>query len=162
MKKLLKNAVISVMSTCALNIMTVLTHSWGSQADIVAFIPHALHFICMLIRVTYGTFANDAGRLPRRLALNGSQVYERVSTLISGVLKDHSVTSKLCTRPSPSRRHKVCYSKEQVLQVTDLAIPCIRGVMKGGVPELVDASLIGISSLLVRVINSAIVTYVGK
>lgn len=163
MKRFLRDSVVTYMGVCALSVSTVLTHSWGSAGDVLAFIPRGHHAICLAIRFAYGTFVNEAGRIPRQLAANATIVYETLKLVIGQYLSDQSVSRKMCTSRARSRhRRPVCYPKEQVKQVSDLAIPCIQKILKNTVPELVDAALIGMSTMLTRVGNSAIVNYVGR
>lgn len=160
MKKYLKKSIISLTSNCVLSFITVLAHSWGSAADILAFLPRSLYLLCMTIRASFAPFTNHAGRLPRPLTVNASSIYDTADLLIRAILGDYSVTKQICSHPTRPTRG-VCYEKQQVQQMTDAALPCIRRVMKNTAPEVPEIALFGLSSLMRRTTHSAVATFAG-
>lgn len=161
-KKFLKNSMLGLMSTCALNIISILTHSWGPSADILGYLPRALKLICFLIRVSYGAFMTTGDRLPRSLVTNGTVFYDFVDRLSRVALNDTSISSKSCTEPSPPDARVICYDKQQLQQILDFSLPCLRDVLKDNVPEMPEVALVALSNLMKQTTKSAVLTYAGR
>lgn len=162
MKKYLKNVIISVMSTCTLKVITIVSYPWGTPADVLSFLPRGLELICITIRGVYALYSNDKGRLPRSIARNATVLLDQMYIWFKTYLRDSSISRDVCAKPTKSHRARVCYPKEQVLQVVDHSMPCLRAVLKESLPESMDAALYGMSGLFERVANTAVVSYLSS
>lgn len=162
LKKAMKSHLGAIMSTCGLRVVTLAGTLWGSPKNVIRFIPHLLHVTCFIIRVSYAPFVNNAGRLPCALASNGTRLYELGEALFKIILTDHSVTDKMCAHNVQRGNGSICYEKKTIHDAAFLLISCVRSVLKGTAPELVDLALLGVSALLKRLGSSRLLAYTRK
>lgn len=162
-RKLIIRTGLSVVSFCGLRVIPLLEEDWGPPAKIVHFLPYFKHLLCMVARIAYGPLSNAAGRLPQSIVQNGTQIYSTANRLIAATLADNSSTPNVCIRNRALVNHgeRYCYSKRQVLQFIDFAIPCIQEAMEGSVPEHADFAIHGVAFMFKTAASNGLLKYMS-
>lgn len=145
---------LSIISSCTTRVSPLIGDDWGSPEKLLSFFPRFENVICVLLRVLYALSSNSNGRLPQRVALNASRMYDVGYRMLYATLTDHSKSARLCSRKrTPDRMEQYCYPKSQLLRAINLLVPCMREVMKNSVPEYGD-TVIYAMAFSIKVIRS--------
>lgn len=141
-KKYIAKISLSLVSTCGVRLVPLIGEEWGSLEKLLSFLPLYKHMACVVLRTLYAVFSNSNGRLPQRIALNGSEIYNVGYKMVSALLNDYSWSADVCSRTKILKGRKLhCYPKDLLLHAANLAMPCLREVFKDTVPEYAETAI---------------------
>lgn len=159
-KKHLMKVGMSIISSCGLSIVPLIEDSWGPITKIVSFLPKARFLGCVAVRVLYGFFSTDNGRLSPQIAANATQIFNLATRWLSALLSDESISTHFCVRKGAPKTD--CYSRRQVQRLSRLAAPCVQHAAKNTLPETGDATIFAMGFMIKTAESNGVLNYFAR
>lgn len=138
-KKHIPKLAVTLLKTCGVRFMPLVSEKWGSLEKLLSFIPRFKYWACIILRMVYAASSSSNGRSTQ---LNTSQMYDMAYKILFIFLNDHSSSAKFCSRKKRRKGGKLfCYPKSQFLQALNISIPCLQEVVGDEVPEYAETAI---------------------